>query len=115
MASRERRGRRLAAAAVTVLFLTAASPALAISASVDEFSARTIDHHKRVRLHKAHNNGAIGKAQYKRKSTPSSVRNLWIKRDHASHITSGSGSRIFTLQVCHHKNNWPDDCSGWKN
>ncbi|PCG84119.1 hypothetical protein CIB93_20730 [Streptomyces sp. WZ.A104] len=105
--------KKVALSGVAVMALTAAAPAFAISASVDEVTAKTIDSRKRIAVVKTHDNDAKVKGQYKRSGEGGSVRTKWNKNGYASTVKSGAGARIYSVKACEYKNNWPDDCSGW--
>ncbi len=108
-----RRIRKIALSGAAVMALTAAAPAFALTASVDEVTVKTISSRKRVAVTKIHDNDAKVKGQYKRTGEGGSVRTLWNKNGYASTVKSGSGARIYSVKACEYKNNWPDDCSGW--
>lgn len=105
---------KVALSGVAVMALTAAAPAFALSASVDEVTAKTIEDRKRIAVVKTHNNDAQVKGEYKRTGEGGSVRTKWNKNDYASTTKSGSGARIYSVKACEYKNNWPDDCSSWE-
>lgn len=105
--------RKIALAGTAVMALTAAAPAFALTASVDEVTVRTIEDRKRIAVTKIHDNKAKVKGEYKRTGEGGSVRTIWNKNGYASTVKSGSGARVYSIQACEYKNNWPDDCSGW--
>ncbi|MCC9710455.1 hypothetical protein E4N62_37575 [Streptomyces sp. MNU76] len=90
-----------------------ASASVALTASVDEVTVKTIDDRKRIAVTKTHDNDAQVKGQYKRNGEGGSVRTIWNKNEYASTVKSGTGARIYAVKACEYKNNWPDDCSNW--